>query len=166
MAGICCTPLLLFAEHPEGYGLVALGAKLDGGRMAAPEDRSVIVAHFAAKEKRDEDLLRDQLCEDVKWWTPQSTEKRGLHRPLVGRDNVLALLMSTDFYRTDGRSWVIHHLVAENGVVAAHATLTTETMSGHPYKNHYVFIFEMSDGRIAQVWEHLDTAYTYELLDN
>ena len=74
--------------------------------------------------------------------------------------------MSTEFYRVEGRSWVIHHLAAENGVVAAHATLTTETTTGQPYKNNYVFIFEMSAGRISQVWEHLDTAYTYELLDS
>jgi ketosteroid isomerase-like protein len=134
--------------------------------MPAAEDRSVIARHFAAKENRDEDLLRDQLCEDVRWWTPQSTEKRGIRRPVDGRENVLALLMSTEFYRAEGRSWVIDHLAAENGIVAAHVTLTTETTTGHPYKNHYVFIFEMSDGRISQVWEHLDTAYAYELLDS
>ena len=110
-------------------------------------------------------LLGRQLREDIVWWAPLSTEKRGIARPIRGRDNVLALLMSLGFYRPDGRVWTIHHLVVDHDTVAAHVTLETETVNGHPYQNHYVFIFEMSEGQIGQVWEHLDTAHTYSLLD-
>jgi ketosteroid isomerase-like protein len=134
--------------------------------MSAVENRQVIVEHFAAKERRDESALRNQFSQDVKWWAPKSTEKRGIARPVSGRDNVLALLMSLGFYKPEGRVWTIHHLVADDRTVAAHVTFETETVNGHPYENQYVFIFEMRDGRIAQAWEHLDTAHTYSLLDS
>ena len=35
------------------------------------------------------------------------------------------------------------------------------TASGNDYLNQYVFVYRLVDGRIAEVWEHLDTAYVF-----
>ena len=106
------------------------------------------------------------MADDVTWWAPQSTEARGLARPVKGREQVIALLMTRGLFKPDGRTWSIHHLVAEGDVVAAHATMRAETVNGHPYENQYVFMFRIQQGRIAEVWEHLDTAHLYALLDS
>ena len=134
--------------------------------MSVSANRKLIEDHFDAKTQRNEPVLRAQLTDAVRWWTPQTTEARGVKRPFVGPDEVVALLMSLGFYKPEGRVWTMHHIIADEDAVAAHVTLTTETVNGHPYVNNYVFIFEIRDGRIDQVWEHLDTAYTYALLDD
>ena len=38
------------------------------------------------------------------------------------------------------------------------------TGRGEPYENDYVFIFRIRDGRIAEVWENLDTLYLHTKL--
>ena len=35
---------------------------------------------------------------------------------------------------------------------------------GANYENHYVFVFTIRDGRIAEVHEHLDTLYAQRVL--
>jgi ketosteroid isomerase-like protein len=137
---------------------------MDSQETAAAH-RELIRAHFAAKERRDEEALRSQLSEDVRWWVPQSAAERGLApRVVEGREQVVALLMTLGLYVPE-RSWTIHHLLADEHAAAAHGTMRTHTVTGAPYENHYVFVFEFSDGLISQVWEHLDTAYLFPRLD-
>ncbi len=43
---------------------------------------------------------------------------------------------------------------------------TTLAASGIPYENTYAYIFRFADGKIAEIWEHLDTAYAFALFDS
>ena len=38
-------------------------------------------------------------------------------------------------------------------------TMSAVTTNGADYTNDYHLLFRCEDGRIAEVWEHLDTAY-------
>lgn len=133
--------------------------------MPTGDHRARIAAHFQAMRTRDVEALGSQLSPGVRWWAPQSTEPRGLARPVTGRDAVLALLTSEAFYRPEGRTWSLHHVIVDADTVAVHATLEAQTAAGRPYRNQYAFVYEFRDGLIDQVWEHLDTAYAYPLLD-
>lgn len=134
--------------------------------MATADHRALIAAHFQAMAAREVETLRSQLTPSVRWWAPQSTEARGLARPVSGRDAVLALLTSEGFYRPEGRTWSLHHVIVAEDTVAVHATLEARTATGQTYRNQYVFVYEFRDDLIDQVWEHLDTAYAYPLLDS
>jgi ketosteroid isomerase-like protein len=49
---------------------------------------------------------------------------------------------------------------------AAQVRLSTSLAdSGDIYENVYVYFFRFADGKIAEVWEHLDTAYAFALFD-
>jgi ketosteroid isomerase-like protein len=81
------------------------------------------------------------------------------------------MLFSSGFYR-DRRSspdyepmkYERHHLVAEGDIVVSHHTMRTVTAAGDEYENEFAFIFRLEDGRIAEIWEHLDTAHSYASL--
>jgi hypothetical protein len=61
----------------------------------------------------------------------------------------------------------IRNLVAEDDRVAAEVRIRGRTArTGEPYDNLYAFFFWMRDGRIAEVHEHLDTAYVAAKLLN
>ena len=64
------------------------------------------------------------------------------------------------------RSWTIELLAAEEQTGAAQVRLSTRlATSGEVYENTYVYFFRFADGKIAEVWEHLDTAYAFALFD-
>jgi ketosteroid isomerase-like protein len=131
------------------------------------EHRRLLEEHFSAKERRDEVALGSQLAPGVRWWVPQSAAQRGLaQRTVDGRDAVLALLMTLGLYVPEPRRWTIHHLLVDGDAAAVHGSFDTQTVTGEPYSNNYVFIFEFEDGLISQVWEHLDTGYLYPRLEH
>jgi ketosteroid isomerase-like protein len=39
--------------------------------------------------------------------------------------------------------------------------MRARTTSGKDYLNQYHLLYRMEDGRIGEVWEHLDTAYAF-----
>ena len=54
-------------------------------------------------------------------------------------------------------------MIADRHDVAAQFTLNALLANGGPYENRYFFRFRMADGRIAEVWEYLDTLLQQQL---
>lgn len=135
---------------------------ISSGVDLAERHREIVLGHFEAKLACDRERLAADLADDVAWWAPVSTSRLGLPRPLLGRDAVVDLLVSVPLYEPGSRRWDIHQVIADASTAAVHATLTARTRSGADYQNSYVFVFEFAEGKIAAVWEHLDTAYAYE----
>ena len=42
-------------------------------------------------------------------------------------------------------------------------SVSARLANGQPYENRYFFRFRIDDGRIAEVWEYLDTLRQHEL---
>jgi ketosteroid isomerase-like protein len=128
----------------------------------------LIKDHFAAKDKLDRDALAAQFTPDARWWVPLSGAQRGLaQRPIEGGEKLADILttLTLQMYERE-RSWTIHHVVADEQVGAAQVHLSTRTAaSGVPYENIYVYFFRFANGKIAEMWEHLDTAYAFALFD-
>ena len=52
-------------------------------------------------------------------------------------------------------------LVVEDDHAAAQFRMTARTVAGVDYDNQYAFFFRCSNGRIAEIWENVDTGYVY-----
>jgi ketosteroid isomerase-like protein len=126
--------------------------------------------HFAAKARFDRATIVDQLTPDAKWWVPVSGAQRGIAtRPIESGQTIADILtstLSTQLYSME-RTWTVEFVVADDEVGAAQVQLsTTLAASGTPYDNTYAYIFRFVDGKIAEIWEHLDTAYAFALFDS
>jgi ketosteroid isomerase-like protein len=136
--------------------------------MSATTNRQLIEEHFAAKGRLDRAALESQFTSGAKWWPPVSGAQRGLAvRPVEGGLKLAEMLttLSLRLYAPE-RSWAIELLAAEEQTGAAQVRLSTRlATSGEVYENTYVYFFRFADGKIAEVWEHLDTAYAFALFD-
>jgi uncharacterized protein len=114
-----------------------------------------------AADARDFAAASELMAEGIRWWVPRSAER--FERPVDGRDAVLGLLSGTAarLYKPESMKRDYHTFVAEGEYVAVWLTMTAETTNGADYTNDYHFLYRCEEGRIAEVWEHLDTAYAY-----
>ena len=134
---------------------------MDAVTSNVERNKQVVCDQIAAMERLDAETQGALMTDDVKWWVPQSAvEASGLARPLSGKKAVVELLGGADAFFTDMR-WTIDQVVAEDDHVAVHAHMQGRTASGKDYLNYYHFLYRLSGGRIAEVWEHVDTAYAF-----
>lgn len=130
----------------------------------------LIKDHFAAKAQFDKAAILSQLTPDARWWVPVSGAQRGIaSRPIESGQTIADILtatLSTQLY-SKRRTWTVEYVVADDEVGAAQVHLsTTLAASGTPYENTYAYIFRFENGKIAEIWEHLDTAYAFALFDS
>jgi ketosteroid isomerase-like protein len=111
--------------------------------------------------ERDRPLVSSCLAEGVVWWVPQSAGELGLDRPLIGREATLGLLCGESRYEVGSMQWTYHHVLADDGTVAVHASLRARTKAQVSYENHYVMIYRFRGALIVEGWEHTDTAYAF-----
>jgi ketosteroid isomerase-like protein len=56
----------------------------------------------------------------------------------------------------------VHHVVVEDDVVMATASMTAELQNGLAYANDYAYLFRFDGDRIAEGTEYADTAYAMD----
>jgi ketosteroid isomerase-like protein len=136
--------------------------------VSATTNQQLIREHFAAKDRLDRAALESQFTADARWWPPLSGAQRGLaERPIVGGPTLAEMMttLSLKLYERE-RSWKIEFLVADEHLGAAQVHLSARlAASGEPYENLYVYFLRFEQGKIAELWEHLDTAYAFALFD-
>ena len=131
------------------------------GASEVERNKQVVSQQIAALEHPDAAAQAALMTDDVKWWVPQSAvDVAHLPRPLEGKEAVTAMLGGAAVFFSE-LHWTIDQLIAEGDFVAAHAHMEGVTASGNDYLNHYVFVYRLVDGKIAEVWEHVDTAYAF-----
>jgi ketosteroid isomerase-like protein len=129
--------------------------------------KAVVRRFLDALVEEDTVALRPLVTDDVRWWVPPSAGTNfGLDRPLEGWDGIPWF---------GGEGWkgfkpgtsavTVHHLVAEGDLVSAHYNRVAERVSGTRYDNEYNILFRLEEGRIAEVWEVVDTAYANSTRD-
>ena len=124
-------------------------------------NKQVVRDQFAAMERQDADAQRALMTDDVRWWVPQSAaEFAGIARPLAGKEAVFGLIGNPGAYFSE-MHWTIDQVVAERDHVAVHAHMQGRTASGNDYLNHYHWLYRLEGGLIAEIWEHVDTAYAF-----
>lgn len=101
--------------------------------------------------------LEQLMTEDVAWVIPQSSPPPfgGRHE---GREKILEML-SVSLFKPNSGGVDIDQVIVEGDRVVAEVTIWGETTKGRDYRNHYVFIITLREGRVSEFKEHLDTAY-------
>ena len=125
-------------------------------------DNKQLVQRFRqAADARDFAAAAELMSDDVRWWVPRSAPR--FDRPLEGRRAVVDLISGATGgrFKPETMKREYHTFVAEGDHVAVWLTMTAETTGGADYTNDYHFLYRCENGRIAEVWEHLDTAYAY-----
>jgi len=125
------------------------------------ENKQVVQEFRRAADAFEFAAAGDMLSDSVRWWVPRSAAQLGFERPVQGREEVVGLMSRATgrFYKPGTLKREYHRYVAEGDFVAVWFTMTAKTTDGGDYANDYHLLYRCEDGRIAEVWEHLDTAY-------
>jgi len=120
-------------------------------------------AYFAASEAADGDAVGALVTDGIRWWVPQSAAARNdIPRPVVGRQTLIDTFWRGARYRHGTRHWTIDRVMVGGDMVAVQASMKAVMTEGADYDNDYVYLFRFEGPKIAEVWEHLDTAYFFE----
>jgi ketosteroid isomerase-like protein len=126
--------------------------------MGSPAD--FVHTVLTAMERYDAGTLRPLFQDDARLWPPPSAAIRGVARPVIGADAIVAMLTGALGYFEAGTiAYDVNHIAAGNGNVAVSCSRTSRMVNGQRYDNEYCLFFRLVDGRIAEMWEYVDTAH-------
>lgn len=127
--------------------------------MASKHCLDTVGALIRALELQPE-ALASVLTDDAKWWYPKSAIERGFVSTafVEGRDAVVDGLRVSGFRTV---KFTTLHVVEDGEMVALHLRADGETHIDREYSNEYAILLRLDEGRIAELWEYTDTAYSY-----
>jgi ketosteroid isomerase-like protein len=129
----------------------ARGAK----KMGATENKQLMQQIFEELSKGNSEPFVASMADDFRWTV---TGKTKWSRTYEGKHSVLVDLFGPLRARiTDRIRTTAHRLIAEGDYVVVEARGNNVTKSGVPYNNSYCFVFRLSDNRLKEVTEYLDT---------
>jgi hypothetical protein len=104
-----------------------------------------------------------RVHDDVIGWVPASASRKfGLARSLRGWDDIDWLGgEGWKGFLPDASVLAIHHFVADDDLVSVHYNRAAKRLDGSDYDTEYNILFRLTDGRIAEVWEIVDTAKAF-----
>jgi ketosteroid isomerase-like protein len=106
------------------------------------------------------DELGPLLTDDARWWYPKSAVEKGFLESSCaeGREAILHGIRVAGYKRME---LTLLHLIEEGDMVSVHVHGEGETLAGRDYSNDYSFLLRLVDGKIAEGWEYVDTAYVF-----
>jgi ketosteroid isomerase-like protein len=128
-------------------------ARVDTG--AAERNRARVVDAFDAWAKGGNRFFEDMLSPSVRWTIKGSGPYAGTY---VGRDDFAARAVRPFASRLSQpvRPVVVHHVFARGDEVVVHWDGEAVARDSQPYRNSYVWIFRMKDGRVTEATAFLD----------
>lgn len=111
----------------------------------------------------DKDRMRQLMHDAATWTVPKSAVAAyaGTHQ---GASVIADMMVGAVEQAFDSNG--VHHevglCVAEGDHVVIETRMTARQATGKTYANDYVFIFNIADGHIASIREHVDTAYAIQ----
>lgn len=130
---------------------------------AAATNRAVVMRYFDIIGGRSAAPLADCFTPDARWHVPASNPMIRPN-PKCGIDGVMEVLNSgVAVYAPGSLDVRIEAVIADEHDVAVQFTLHARLADGRPYENRYFFRFRIAGGRIAEVWEYLDTLLQQQL---
>ena len=120
----------------------------------AQRNREIVSKAFAAWAAGGQSFFDDVLAPEVVWTIKGSGPSAGVHR---GRQDLIERAVKPLSSRLASPIRpTVRNLWAEGEHVVIHWDGETLTKQGTPYRNSYVWIFRMRDGRAAEVTAFLD----------
>ncbi|MBZ0231087.1 MAG: nuclear transport factor 2 family protein [Deltaproteobacteria bacterium] len=136
--------------------------------MQAPHDpaasnRRTMETLFAALARGDGAPFLEHLAEDVVWTLTGSTRWSRSYR---GKADLVENLFRPLFRRLEGYTNTAHAMIAEGDRVVIECTGRAILRGGRPYANAYCWVCRLSDGRIVELTEYLDTRVVEAVLED
>ena len=123
--------------------------------MSVSANKQLLQDIFAELSKGNAKLFVESMDDDFRWTVMGNTK---WSRTYEGKTTVLTELFGELRARVDGNiTTTALRFIAENDIVVVEARGSNTTKTGKPYNNNYCFIFRVSDGKLKEVTEYLDT---------
>lgn len=131
-------------------------AHADSGPAQAQINKEAVGKAFAAWAAGGQTFFDDMLAPDVVWTIKGSSLSAGVHRGKQALIDKAVKPLSTRLQRQIRPT--IRNLWADGDHVIIEWDGEAVAKDGQPYRNSYVWIFRMQDGRAAEVTAYLDLA--------
>lgn len=123
--------------------------------MSTTENKQLLQRIFAELAQANSRPFIEAMADDFSWTVTGNTK---WSKTYAGKAAVLGELFGTLSTRVDGRVRTIpDRFIADGDYVAVEAHGSNKTKSGKPYNNRYCFVFRISEGKLREVTEYLDT---------
>jgi ketosteroid isomerase-like protein len=123
--------------------------------MSTAENKRLLEQIFSELAVGNSRPFVEAMADDFSWTVTGTTK---WSKKYAGKQSVLGELFGTLSSRMDGRiKTVPDRFIAEGDHVVVEAHGSNITKSGKPYNNRYCFVFRVSDGKLKEVTEYLDT---------
>jgi ketosteroid isomerase-like protein len=123
--------------------------------MSTAENKKLLESIFSELSVGNSRPFVEAMADDFSWTVTGTTK---WSKKYAGKSVVLGELFGTLTSRMDGRIKTIpDRFIAEGELVVVEAHGSNTTKSGKPYNNRYCFVFRVSEGKLKEVTEYLDT---------
>jgi len=123
--------------------------------MSAAENKRLMQNIFAELAQGNSRPLVESMADSFRWTVTGSPK---WSRTYEGKQAVLTELFATLRSRMAERIKTrAERFIAEDDLVAIEARGDNTTKTGKPYNNRYCFVFRLSDGKLQEVTEYMDT---------
>jgi len=123
--------------------------------MSAAENKQLMQNIFSELAKGNGKPFVENLADDICWTIIGSTKWSRTYR---GKEAVLAELLRPLFAQfADQYTNTAHRFIAEDDYVVVECRGRVTTKSGTPYNNNYCWVCRVSDGKLQELTEYLDT---------
>lgn len=123
--------------------------------------KETLQRYFRSMAGEDDTPITDFFASNIRWHLPPAHPYGG---PFEGIPAVLEMMaLGNDLFLFETIVFDHHALIAEGDNVVAHFGLSAKTPDGRDYRNEYLFRFRCEDGKIAEVWEFMDSYLQYQM---
>ncbi len=128
--------------------------------MSLEANKAIARAYLAATDRGDRAAMLERVTDDLVWIVPDSAPP-----PYAGRheggahivDMMLGAVAAS--FEAGTQHTEVRLMIGEGDVVVAETRMRARTPAGETYDNRYVFVYELREGRIREIREHVDTRY-------
>jgi ketosteroid isomerase-like protein len=123
--------------------------------MSAAENKQLMQRIFSELAKGNGKPFVESMADDFRWTVTGTTK---WSRTYHGKQAVLDDLMKPLFSQfADQYTNTAHRFIAEDDYVVVECRGRVTTKTGTPYNNAYCFVCRISDGKLQELTEYLDT---------
>ena len=130
--------------------------------MGSSENKQFIQGVFDQLATGNGQPFMDMLADDARWTAIGSSP---WSRTYVGKQAIVDELMRPLFRQfADQYTARAIRIIAEDDFVVVEARGQVNTKAGAPYNQTYCYVLRLSDGKVRELTEYLDTALVDEVL--
>lgn len=123
--------------------------------MVNMDNKQLVHAVMDALTRSDKAPLLDAMAEEVRWRWMGTAE---WSKTFEGKSEVVEQLFgAVEETLSDSGRTQVRNIIAEGDHVAVEHSGQSETPDGRRYDNNYCWIFTLSEGRITEIREYMDT---------